>query len=97
MTSPYTNKVVHQWYIETFYQTILYFAMYYNKLCRNRKNKNIQNFKMDLALAYNKVKDGQVDLLSKFITITLKQNEIESSTAELKRQRKISNIIIVIT
>ena len=51
--------------------------------------KNIQNYKMDLALAYNKVKDGQVDLLSKFITITLQQNGIESTTEKEINEYKI--------
>lgn len=51
--------------------------------------KNIQNFKMDLALAYSKVKDGQVDLLSKFITITLQQYGIETITEKDINEYKI--------
>lgn len=43
-----------------------------NKICSLLKN--IGNIKMELSIDYDKVKDGQVDLLAKFINITLEQH-----------------------
>ena len=51
--------------------------------------KNIENFKMDLSVAYSKVKDGQVDLLSKFIKITLQHYGIETITEKDISEYKI--------
>lgn len=51
-----------------------------NKICSLLKK--IQNFKMDFTLAYSKVKDGKIDLLSKFIEITLKQYKLDSVNTE---------------
>lgn len=62
-----------------------------NKICSLLKN--IGNIKIDLSIAYDKVKDGQTDLLGKFINITLQQNtgsavdeeEIESYKMYIKQ------------
>lgn len=58
-----------------------------NKICSLLKQ--LQDIKTELSIAYNKVKDGQVDLLAKFIRIALKQHdasEVEDKTIEEYKQ-----------